>query len=101
MGMEAAGPWDGPCHAMPCHLPRGWKGGHAPWGASCWILHEGGKRPQLGQEGSAEFGEAAVERRGWNGRVAGAHKLVLFPVLYLIVSDDCPPKLPALNTTGS
>lgn len=87
--------------AMPRHLPRGWRGGHAPWGASCWILHEGGEWPQPGQEGSAAFGEVAVERRGWTGRVAGVHKLVPFPVLYLIIGGDCPPKLTALNTTGS
>lgn len=82
-------------------LAQGLEGGRSPWGASCWILHEGGKWPQLGQEGSAAFGEAAVETRGCTWRVAGAHKLVPFPALYLIIGGERPPKLTALNSKGS
>lgn len=34
-----------------------------------------------GKRAEQHFGEAAVERRGWTGRVAGAHKLHAIPRL--------------------
>lgn len=86
---------------MPTQPGKRWRGGRGPWGASCWILHRGGKWPQLGREGSEAFGKAGAERRGWTGRVEGAHRFGLFPVLYLIIGGDGPPKLTTLITTGT
>lgn len=77
------------------------------WGASeGWPWFLGGillgfaQRWQTSPAGARGIWQGWSREKGWTGRVEGAHRLVPFPILYLIIGGDCPQKLTTRLTMG-